>query len=223
LPGADPGANPTFLERASCPGGWRQLLESQLPRIPLSPPDASLGGAGNASDDTHINVLATNGGVVDLSQVAGITAGNAAFQAVNPGSQINLAGLTSFTGAVAGPNANVLDARQGGTITLASGTATVSSVLVRLDPTGTLTAGTLQLSGGSLLTGSGTINGDVDNAGQINPGTDGMPGFLTINGNYTQTANGVLNIRIGGNVAGTDYDQLVVSGSVSLDGTLNGS
>src|SRR5262249_27263105 len=82
-------------------------------------------GAGNATDDTRINVLATNGGIVDLSQVASITAGNTAFQAVNPGSQINLAGLTNFTGAVAGPNSNVLDARQGGTITLSSGTTAV--------------------------------------------------------------------------------------------------
>jgi fibronectin-binding autotransporter adhesin len=177
-------------------------------------------GAGSAANDTRLGVLATNGGTVDLSQVAGITAGNTSFQAVNPTSQINLAGLTNFTGAVAGPNSNILDARQGGTLTLSSGTTVVSNVLAHVDPTGTMTAGTLQLSGGSLLTGSGTLTADVINAGQIAPGSGGTAGRLTINGNYTQTATGVLTIDIGGLSAGSEYDQLVVSGAVSLDGTL---
>jgi hypothetical protein len=398
------GSSPTF--RADGPGSRLDLSSVTTWR-----------GAGSAADDTRLNVLASNGGTVDLSQVPSIAAGNTSFQAVNPSSQINLAGLTSFTGAIAGPSSNVLDARQGGTLTLNSGTTVVSNVLVRVDPTGTLTAGTLQLSGGSLLTGSGTlpanlsndalvqpntatdalvitgdyaqtgavtgqgtlsvnglltwtggtlggrgtvnangglalsgaadktldgrtlnlagtstwsdagnlvlannalltnratgvftiqndqtlsgggsfnnlgtlakssgaagtttigvafsntggtvdvqsgalsvagdytqsggatvvragatlaagglvnllggtlsgsgtVNGDVRNAGQVAPGTDGTAGALTINGNYTQTAAGVLTIAIGGRTAGAEYDQLVVSGSVSLDGTL---
>jgi hypothetical protein len=172
-------------------------------------------GAGNANDDTRINVLATNGGSVDLSGVASITAGNTAFQAVNTGSQIKLAGLTSFTGAVTGPNANVLDARQGGTITLNSGSTAVSNVLVRLDPTGTLTAGTLQLSSGSLLTGSGTLTASLINDADVQ-----LAAVLTITGSYTQTGAGVLDISIGGTGMGR-YGQLMVSGSVSLDGTLN--
>jgi hypothetical protein len=172
-------------------------------------------GAGNANDDTRINVLATNGGRVDLSQVASISAGNTSFQAVNPGSQINLAGLTSFTGAVAGPNGNILDARQGGTITLESGTTAVSNVLVRLDPTGTLTAGILQLSSGSLLTGSGTLSANLINDGDVQ-----LASVLTVTGDYTQTAAGILDIAIGGTGRG-QYGQLAVSGSVSLDGTVN--
>jgi hypothetical protein len=171
-------------------------------------------GAGNASDDTRINVLATNG-VVDLSQVAGITAGNTAFQAVNPGSQINLVGLTNFAGAVTGPNANVLDARQGGTIILNSDTTTISNVLVRVDPTGTLTAGTLQLSSGSLLTGSGMVTASLIDDADVQ-----LAAVLTITGSYTQTGAGVLDITIGGTGMG-QYGQLMVSGSVSLDGTLN--
>ena len=42
-----------------------------------------------------------------------------------------------------------------------------------------------------------------------------------IRGNYTQTARGTLNIEIGGTMPGTGYDQLVVTGQVTLDGTLN--
>jgi hypothetical protein len=59
--------------------------------------------------------------------------------------------------------------------------------------------------------------------GFTNAGTLGV-GFgstLVITGDYTQTANGVLNIELGGPNAGTDYDQLVVSGQALLAGTLN--
>ena len=44
---------------------------------------------------------------------------------------------------------------------------------------------------------------------------------MTIAGNFTQTSAGSLNIAIGGMTAGTQYDQLVVTGSAALDGTLN--
>jgi titin len=71
-----------------------------------------------------------------------------------------------------------------------------------------------------LLYGSGTVNGDVTNAGQVDPGDTNTTGILTINGNYTQTADGTLTIRIGGMAAGTGYDQLVIGGTAMLDGTL---
>jgi fibronectin-binding autotransporter adhesin len=72
-----------------------------------------------------------------------------------------------------------------------------------------------------LLSGSGTINGSVINAGQINPGEAGTTSILTINGDYTQLASGVLNIRVGGHDPGSGYDQLIITGTATLDGTLN--
>jgi hypothetical protein len=74
---------------------------------------------------------------------------------------------------------------------------------------------------GGVLAGSGIINADVTNAGQVSPGGDGAAGVLTINGKYTQTATGVLNMEIGGDAPGSGYDQLVISGSATLDGMLN--
>jgi hypothetical protein len=73
---------------------------------------------------------------------------------------------------------------------------------------------TLNLAG--TLLGSGTIIGNVVNAGQID-----STGILTIQGNYTQTSQGILNIALGGTTAGTDYNQLIVTGLAMLDGTLN--
>jgi len=46
-------------------------------------------------------------------------------------------------------------------------------------------------------------------------------GTLTVTGSYTQTANGTLNIAIGGPAAGTQYAQLLVDGSATLAGTVN--
>ncbi|MDQ6655052.1 MAG: hypothetical protein M3Y80_04480, partial [Verrucomicrobiota bacterium] len=77
----------------------------------------------------------------------------------------------------------------------------------------------LDLNGGNLV-GNGTFTGPLrNNGGIVAPGHS--PGRITINGNYTQGANGVLNIEIGGSTPGTGYDQLIVSGNAALGGTLN--
>ena len=45
--------------------------------------------------------------------------------------------------------------------------------------------------------------------------------MLTIQGTYTQGAGGGLNVALGGTGAGVGYDQLVVTGTASLGGTIN--
>jgi hypothetical protein len=86
------------------------------------------------------------------------------------------------------------------------------------DVAGTLTANNVNLNGGALA-GSGTIQGNLFNASQIGLGS--TPEILTVQGNYTQTAAGALNLQIAGTTAGTEYDQLNVSESAALDGALN--
>ena len=65
------------------------------------------------------------------------------------------------------------------------------------------------------------INANVTNGGQVIPGGTGAAGLLTINGNYTQTASGSLDVDLGGTTAGSQYDQLAVSGTATLGGTLD--
>jgi hypothetical protein len=96
----------------------------------------------------------------------------------------------------------------------------------------TQTAGSTQLNGGQLsatglvdleggvLGGSGTVQANVLNNAEVDVGQPGSPGLLTIVGDYTQTAGGVLVVEIGGPNAGTDFDQLAVTGQATLDGTL---
>ena len=69
------------------------------------------------------------------------------------------------------------------------------------------------------LNGNGGVVGNVSNGGVVAPGNS--PGALTITGNYSQTSNGKLQIELGGITPGSAYDQLLVNGNVSLNGTLD--
>ncbi len=117
----------------------------------------------------------------------------------------------------------------GGMLTLGSSAADVSTFSGRpltlnggtLNGPGTisLVGTTLDVLAGGLLGGSRTIIGDVNNlAGTVSPGAS--PGIMTIDGNYTQGLAGTLLAEIGGTAAG-QYDQLIVTGTVTLAGTLN--
>jgi hypothetical protein len=81
-----------------------------------------------------------------------------------------------------------------------------------------VTGGILNIQGGT-LTGWGTINADLVNAGAVDLGS--AAGVLTVNGNYTQTATGTLTLEVGGVAAGTLFDQLDVRDGAALTGTLN--
>jgi hypothetical protein len=94
--------------------------------------------------------------------------------------------------------------------------------------TGTLTVtngGTVSSAGGIIvrvlgtLRGDGQIIGNVGNVGVVAPGLS--PGALSVTGDYTQVANGVLEIELAGTTADDQFDQLLVNGAVALDGTLD--
>ncbi len=85
---------------------------------------------------------------------------------------------------------------------------------------GTLNPGdTLNLASGDSLIGSGTLAANLVNAGTVSPGNSA--GGITVQGDYTQQATGVLEIQLGGTTAGTQYDQLTVTGTATMAGTLN--
>ncbi len=87
----------------------------------------------------------------------------------------------------------------------------------------TLDVGSLQLDGGELH-GNGTLNGTLLNSGTVSPGNS--PGTVTINGDYQQSSNGVLEVEVAGLNPGdalgqgTDFDRLIVYGQVNLNGAL---
>ena len=71
------------------------------------------------------------------------------------------------------------------------------------------------------LSGTGTITGAVVNTGgMVQPGSSVLPGTLTL-ASYTQGAEAGLHLKIGGLLAGSQYDVLKVAGPVSLHGFLS--
>jgi len=81
--------------------------------------------------------------------------------------------------------------------------------------------GTLSGSG-SISTGSGPIDGQVENrGGVVAPGNGSATGTISIRGRFANAHDGVVNIDLGGTAAGTQYDRLVIDGTAALDGTLN--
>jgi hypothetical protein len=67
------------------------------------------------------------------------------------------------------------------------------------------------------VTGTGTIKGNVLNAGGLAPGAP--IGSLVIEGNYAQDSSGQLDVDVKG-AADQRYDTLTISGTASLNGTL---
>ena len=83
---------------------------------------------------------------------------------------------------------------------------------------GTLLNGSdaLGITNGAAVLVSGSFTGNVINQGSLS--TANGPAIITITGNYTENSAALLNIQVAGTSA---FDQLHVSGTATLDGTLN--
>jgi uncharacterized repeat protein (TIGR01451 family) len=116
------------------------------------------------------------------------------------------------------------DLANSGSIKAQSGTIGVSGAFSQTAGSTTLGPGnvssnsTFNMTGGTLA-GAGTFTGDVNNnSGNVSPGSS--PGIFNITGNYTQGGTGTMTIELAGSGAG-QFDQVNVTGNVTLDGTLN--
>lgn len=103
-----------------------------------------------------------------------------------------------------------------GTHTYSGGTFVQSGTL-RVN--GVITGDTFVQAGGT-LGGSGTLgNLTVNTGGRLAPGNS--PGILTIVGDLTLAPSSVTAMEIDGPIPGTQHDQINVSGTATLDGTLD--
>ncbi|TAE78951.1 MAG: hypothetical protein EAZ84_00165, partial [Verrucomicrobia bacterium] len=151
-------------------------------------------GALQGADDLAIgaNTLSVGAKAVDTS-FSGAISGTGGLTKVGS-NKLTLTGTNSYSG-----NTSV----QGGELVV-NGTIAAST--------------TTTIGNGATISGSGSVgNLTVDSGGSVNPGNS--PGTLTVNGNYSQA--GTLVAEITGLTAGTQHDQLIVNGTVSLSGSLN--
>jgi uncharacterized repeat protein (TIGR01451 family) len=161
------------------------------------------------------NAAIVNNGTFNVNADAPILAGAGTSSISNNGTfrKTVTTGTASIAPAVT--NSNFVDILSG-TIDFDGG-FTQSAGITKLNG-GNMGGSLVTLNAGFLL-GNGIIAADVTNGATIAPGTS--PGAITISGNYTQTASGILDIELGGTTPISQYDQFLVTGSATLDGTLN--
>jgi hypothetical protein len=145
----------------------------------------------------------------------------------------------TFTAAGIGPNTGPKYGFGADTLNLTGGTTTVASGEQLESGPLNVSGGVLQDDGtvgestyvesteqapttltGGTLSGTGKVAGPLINiGGTVAPGD--APGPLSVAGNYTQESAGTLAIGIAGPTPGSEFDQLLVSGSATLAGALS--
>lgn len=154
--------------------------------------------SGTGATFSALNSLSANTGT--LSVLSGSTL-------TTSGALSNSGAMTVGTGATLAVTGNYSQS---------AGTTTVNGSL-------TSRTSTLSINGGT-LSGAGTLTGNVTNAGTLSPGNPqgALTGSLTTQGNFTQSTGSAFNVEIiGENSTTPEFDQLAVSGTVTLNGALN--
>lgn len=175
-------------------------------------------GAGKTFDitgagTTTLDRAFTNNGTLRLNTAAVVLGGTGTFTNNGTFAKNTGTGTTAFVPAFTNTN----------TVTLSSGTVAFNGGFTQSAGEVVLTGGNMGGSSvvinGGKLAGSGTVTANVTNNALVMPGLS--PGALTIIGNYAQTSAGTLQVELAGTTAGTQYDQVNVSGTATLDGTLD--
>ncbi len=188
------------------------------------------GGSSAAVSGTISNIGTLTIGNGGLTSATNVSAGGLANSGIlimtgasaNNGASLVVSGnVTNVLMASIGSFANLTVTGSGNSYTQTCGALCFAATNVD----GTLTAPAVNINGG-VLQGHGTINGNVINAGLVAGGSyypvgSPSPGVLNISGGYTQTSTGTLAEAIAGTgTPGANVSALNVSGSVTLDGTL---
>ena len=181
--------------------------------------------ATNVSGTTNYNIATTfvgNDGTI--SQTGGGTfAVNSAMNL--GGGTLALSGAGDFTGLDLVSNGSLIVGTAG------SGTVNIAGTMPGLAGPIVVNSGTLNLTGnlalagvtvnGGTLKGTGTPKGINALGGTVSPGAS--PAQVPVAGNFNLAGPATLNVELNGTTVGTQYDQLDVTGTVTLGGTLAAS
>jgi hypothetical protein len=163
----------------------------------------------------NTSVASSNAGTILAANSSNLTINASTF--TNTGTLAAASqGAVTVNGAVTLGGGKVLDGAEG-TISFTGPSVSQTGGTTRVDGVLNTTA-TLALTGGDLV-GSGTINGNVINSGgTVQPSVAG--GTLTLNGQYTQSGAGTLEVALGGTQPG-QYSLLTITGAAMLGGQLD--
>lgn len=156
------------------------------------------------TDTVTVTSASNNHGNTSLNVIAGAEAGDI----------ININGTTTFSGTTTldaktiNLNANVTNAVTGSTATLVNVTAP-GQIQDGIDAVA---------GGGTVHIAAGSYSGNVDTSAKsvsLDPA-----GAVSSTGNWTLDNNDTLNVAINGTTAGTQYDQINVTGNLALGGAI---
>jgi autotransporter-associated beta strand protein len=177
----------------------------------------------NLLADTSAVVI--NGGLLSLggNDTIGSVAGSGGTLAIGSNTlTVSQSGTTSFAGAITG-NGTLTKAGSG--ILTLTGNASAYAGATQVQA-GTLAVngslgGSVDVSLGAILSGTGTIGGNASIAGTLNPGGAGAVGTQTFNGNLTYAAGSILSWELfANNALGGSYDQIAVpTGNMTFSGS----
>jgi len=150
--------------------------------------------------------------IIDSTETIGGLSGNGVINTPSGTLVLNGTGSYTFTGDL---TIDTLTKSGSGTQTVNDVDATTINVTGGVLVIKGTTSATTTFGSGSVLKGTGPLGNTVI-AGTLAPGLS--PGIMTINGNLNLT-NGTYQAELNGTVAGTGYDQAVVSGTTTLSNT----
>jgi len=186
---------------------------------------AFITNAGGTFDISGLGTFPDSGAPPEI--VPGMTAGSIAGDGTyNLGSKELTVGSnnlsTEVSGLIEGVGGSLVKVGTG-TLTLSGTNAYTGNTAVNegtLLVTSTLGAGSVDVSSGGALGGTGTIHGPVTihTGGILTPGVNGTPGTLTV-GPLTLNPGSILNYKYG--IPGGINDLVIVNGNLTLAGTLN--
>jgi len=174
-------------------------------------PVSDINGAGNQS-----HTLTLQGSTSGLGAIVGtISDNNNTSSVTKAGSGLwTLSGTNTYTG---------VTTINGGTLAVSGGGSISNSATITVSSGGTLdvsvhTGGGMTFVVGQTLAGSGTVKGaaTLANGATLSPGNSSGTGTLTVGGNLVLNSSTVLAYALG-----TNSDQTVVNGQLTLAGTLN--
>ncbi|HIJ26789.1 MAG TPA: hypothetical protein HPP79_14105, partial [Gammaproteobacteria bacterium] len=183
----------------------------------------SLSSASGLTNDGTINITSnysSSNGYGELEVTNGTLINNGTIHIFQGAGGVNTNHL--IDGAVNNTSTGLIDIDHNLTVTNFGSSITNSGTIdIASGATATLSgSGTMLINDiGATIQGGGSVTVDMlTNSGTIGPGNSA--GTLTINGDFVNNSDGVINLEVGGTNSG-EYDQLVVNGNATLGGTLN--
>ncbi|XHR31138.1 MAG: beta strand repeat-containing protein [Chthoniobacteraceae bacterium] len=163
---------------------------------------ATLAGSGSVSGTVGVSSGTVNGSDSGLTLGATTLHGSSTLSGYNIASSVKVADGTTTLSGTTKSTTSALSVSQNATLNVTNGTVDGSATVSGLLKGNSTVTGTLSLTSGTLASANSS-------------------GFTKVGGDFTTDATSTLVAAVSGAVAGTSYDQVQVSGAVSIAGTLD--